>query len=302
MDLSPEEHVNVLAACQRWVDSAISKTSNTPNSYTVEQTAALYELMYKLGCKGGTIYRDGSRDEQILMQKKDVKDEPKVEANLQTHTEEANRVIPRSRPETLVGKTYRIRTGYGNLYITVNEDEKGNPFEVFAQIGKAGGFFAGQAEAISRLASLSLRSGIEIHELIEQLKGIRGPQVSWSEGGMILSLPDAIGQVLEKHITSKQQQLNLDLSAADTSAPQDIEAAAEQELAKTAESNAGDIQQSLEISTVNNVTVGTATPASKKQRSIADYGDAPVCPSCGTMLALGEGCLYCQGCGWSKCS
>ncbi len=293
MDLTPEEHVSVLAACQRWVDSAISKTSNTPNSYTVEQTAALYSLMHKLGCKGGTIYRDGSRDEQVLMLKDDKKDQAKP------HTEEAGKVLPRSRPETLTGKTYRIRTGYGNLYITINEDEQGNPFEVFAQIGKAGGFFAGQAEAISRLVSLALRSGIEIHELIDQLKGIRGPQVSWSEGGMILSLPDAIGQVLERHLTKKQEQLDLDLTPSQTEMS-DLESAVEQELAKTAESNTED--GSLKIESVSNVLVsGSAQPA-KKQRSIADYGDAPVCPSCSSMLALGEGCLYCQGCGWSKCS
>lgn len=301
MDLSPEEHVNVLAATQRWVDSAISKTSNTPNSYTVEQTAALYEQMYKLGCKGGTIYRDGSRDEQVLMTTMDKKEETKTESGNIVHTEEANKVIPRTRPEILTGKTYRIRTGYGNLYITVNEDEKGNPFEVFAQIGKAGGFFAGQAEAISRLASLALRSGIEVHELIEQLKGIRGPQVSWSEGGMILSLPDAIGQVLEKHLSQKQAQLDLNLGAVTAETPNaDIEAQAEVELAQTATSNQGEVAQSISIDEVT-ATVGAATTG-KKQRSIADYGDAPVCPSCSSMLALGEGCLYCQGCGWSKCS
>lgn len=297
MDLTPEEHVNVLAACQRWVDSAISKTSNTPNSYTVEQTAALYELMYKLGCKGGTIYRDGSRDEQVLMLKKD---EEKGEK--EPTAEEVGKIIPRSRPEALNGKTYRIRTAYGNLYITINEDENGKPFEVFGTLGKAGGFFAGQAEAITRLASLSLRSGIEVHELIEQLKGIRGPQVAWSEGGMILSLPDAIGQVLEKHV-NHQSQLNLDLEIPE-GASEDLEAQAEAELVKTAESNQSDIQQGKVLDAIHTTSAkaGTAVTVNKKQRSIADYGDAPVCPSCSAMLALGEGCLYCQSCGWSKCS
>ncbi len=264
MDLSPEEHVNVLAACQRWVDSAISKTSNIPNSYTVEQTAALYELMYELGCKGGTIYRDGSRDEQVLT----LKDDKKISDHETQHTEAVNRVIPRNRPETLSGRTHRIRTAYGNLYVTVNEDEKGNPFEVFAQMGKAGGFFDGQAEAVTRLVSLSLRSGIEVQEVIHQLKGIRGPQVSWSENGVILSLPDAIGQILERHVAGSQQQ-RLDL-------PNQGESAAA-------------------------IVTGKLEPI-KKERSIADFGDAPVCPSCSSMLALGEGCLYCQACGWSKCS
>lgn len=315
MDLTPEEHVNVLAACQRWVDSAISKTSNTPNSYTVEQTAALYELMYKLGCKGGTIYRDGSRDQQVLMLKKD---EAKDETNhSEPHTEEAGKVIPRTRPDVLIGKTYRIRTAYGNLYITINEDENGQPFEVFGTLGKAGGFFAGQAEAITRLASLSLRSGVEVSEVIEQLKGIRGPQVAWSEGGMILSLPDAIGQVLEKHCEGDKTQLAMDMDT-DTviEEPADAEAAAEEELAKTAESNQSDIakgEASGEVSSLKVDAIHTIpTPkvaqtisvgkTKAKARSIADYGDAPVCPQCSAMVALGEGCLYCQSCGWSKCS
>ncbi len=258
MDLSPEEHVNVLAACQRWVDSAISKTSNVPNSYTVEQTADLYMLMYKLGCKGGTIYRDGSRNEQVLSLKETDHTEP--------HTEEAGQVIPRNRPEVMHGQTYRVRTSYGNLYITVNEDTNGQPFEVFAQIGKAGGFFAGQVEAISRLASLALRSGIEVHELIAQLKGIRGPQVSWSEGNMVLSLPDAIGQILERHLAAKTG------TAAIESKP-------------------------------TPVAIDTLSATAKKsERSIADYGEAPICPSCGSGLMPAEGCLTCQSCGWSKCT
>lgn len=287
MDLAPEEHVNVLAACQRWVDSAISKTSNTPNSYTVEQIADLYMLMYKLGCKGGTIYRDGSRDEQVLTLKKDEKNTEKEKDHSHVHTEEANKIVPRNRPEILTGKTYRIRTGYGNLYVTINEDEKGNPFEVFAQMGKAGGFFDGQAEAITRLASLALRSGIEIHELIRQLKGIRGPQVSWSDGGMILSLPDAIGQILEKYLNGSQQQLDLPILPA-----------AEAQL-----SNVGAPQNTHPIDPVLSVAVPAANQSAfSSSRSIADFGDAPVCPSCSSMLALGEGCLYCQACGWSKCS
>lgn len=281
MDLSPEEHVNVLAACQRWVDSAISKTSNVPNSYTVEQTADLYTLMYKLGCKGGTIYRDGSRDEQVLSLKKDpamelVEEAPEL---VRPSAELAGKVIPRNRPETLVGKTYRVRTAYGKLYVTVNEDENGNPFEVFAQMGKAGGFFDGQAEAVTRLVSLSLRCGIEVHEIISQLQGIRGPQVSWSDGGMILSLPDAIGQILQKHLTGRQQQLELG-----------IETPAVASKAPT------------EKPLLNIEPVAAIVPAAVSGRSIADYGDAPVCGSCGSMLTLGEGCLYCQGCGWSKCS
>ena len=233
MDLTPEEHVRVQAAVQRWTDSAISKTVNAPEHYTVEQTKKLYELMYDLGCKGGTIYRDGSRQEQILatdskklgkdasdqVDKQRITEEQKVvalsaEAPQVMEVAGQNiqfKIIARERPQAMQGVTYQLKTAYGHLYVTINEDNHG-PFEVFASLGKTGGFFAAQTEAITRLISLALRSNIAVEEILSQLKGIRGPDVSFADGEMIFSLPDAIGKVLEKHVKRKdQQELQLEL-------------------------------------------------------------------------------------------
>src|SRR5258708_589864 len=193
MELTPEEHVRMQAAVQRWTDSAISKTCNAPQNYTIEQTKQLYQLMYDLGCKGGTIYRDGSRDEQILATDhtklgKDASDQvvakqdsdalaaggqPKEVMSVSGDNVQI-KLAPRTRPDVMQGITYKMNTAYGNLYVTVNEDEQG-PFEVFAALGKAGGFFSAQTEAITRMISLALRSNVAIEEIIEQLKGIRGP-------------------------------------------------------------------------------------------------------------------------------
>ena len=115
------------------------------------------------------------------------------------------KVIPRERPEVMTGKTYRIKTGYGKLYVTINNDEKGHPFEIFTTIGKSGGFFQEQSEAISRLISLALRSGVHVSEVVGRLKGIRGPMPVFTEKGTILSLPDALGQILEEHVGAMKE-------------------------------------------------------------------------------------------------
>ncbi len=314
MDLAPEEHVRVQAAVQKWTDSAISKTVNAPQDYTIEQTKQLYTLMYDLGCKGGTIYRDGSRDEQILAtdHKKLGKDaSEQVEAKLVESggsTPDAGagtaspraihevmsisgdnvqiKIAPRERPNAMNGVTYKMNTAYGNLYVTVNEDEHG-PFEVFAQMGKAGGFFSAQTEAITRLISLSLRSNIAIEEIIAQLKGIRGPDVSFSEEGMVFSLPDAVAKVLEKHIKRGVKQLAMDL-------PQNNSL-----LAKTSES-----VQLTQMETVVEEKIavnGTMAYKTSQKISIANLGNAPVCPSCSNMMIFAEGCMKCEACGYSKC-
>ncbi|MCA9914585.1 MAG: hypothetical protein KC496_14635, partial [Anaerolineae bacterium] len=161
MELSPEDHVKVQGAFQRWIDSAISKTSNVPNEYTVEQVSDLYMYMYDLGCKGGTIYRDGSRDEQVLMLKGDEraekemdevkgKKEPKTEKADQVTT--PHRVYP--RPVKLQGNTMSFKTPFGTSYITMNSDELGNPFEVFITVGKAGSDVQADAEGMGRMISL----------------------------------------------------------------------------------------------------------------------------------------------------
>ncbi len=315
MELSPEEHVRVQAAVQRWTDSAISKTCNAPSDYSIEQTKKLYELMYDLGCKGGTIYRDGSRDEQILATDhkklgKDVSDQIEAkqqkDAKTERQTQEvmsvsgdtiAMKIAPRQRPDVMQGMTYKIHTAYGNLFITINEDDHG-PFEVFATMGKAGGFFGAQTEAITRLISTSLRANIAIEEVIDQLKGIRGPDVSFSADGMIYSLPDAIAKVLEKHIKRNQQELKLPAAPAPSQAQMALPVAtpAQPDPAITLEQK---VVQSIAEEKIQ--TNGHLTYKRTEKISIANLGSAPVCPTCSNMLIMAEGCMKCDSCGYSKC-
>jgi len=201
MDLSPEEHVRVQAAIQRWVDTSISKTCNAPNSYTIEQTRELYELMYDLGCKGGTIYRDGSRNEQVLSLKK----EEKAEAPKKPATPE---VKWRARPATLHGNTYRKNTPIGTAYITVNANGGGNkePFEVFINVGKVGSDVAADAEGLGRLISLILRMPSpltpeeRVQDIVAQLRGIGSGRAQGFGKNRVMSMPDAVAQVLAEHV------------------------------------------------------------------------------------------------------
>lgn len=183
-DIAPEWHVRHQSAFQRYTDNAVSKTINLPNQATLEDVETAYKLAYQLGCKGVTIYRDGSRDEQVLATKKEKITE--------------GGITPKDRPVTLSGFTDKIKTGYGNLYITINTLD-GKPFEVFAQIGKSGYSTMADTEAICRLISLALRSGIGVDKIIEQLIGIGGASPVFQEGGLIMSIPDAIAKVLNKH-------------------------------------------------------------------------------------------------------
>ena len=319
MSLAPEDHVRVQAAVQRWTDSAISKTCNAPANYTVENTKKLYELMYDLGCKGGTIYRDGSRDEQILATDaknlgKDAQEQLQAKADkavvkketpiIETISEGQDllqigdhkflvkrliqngtkfEVVPRERPVEMQGTTYKLNTPYGSLFVTINEDEHG-PFEVFAQLGKAGGFFAAQSEALCRMISLGLRSGVAVEEIIKQLKGIRSTEVAFNQGEIIYSLPDGIAKTMEKHINRKQQSLQLQF--------------------KQAEPAKLDLKEEVKM-TVSEAPVEVSSAAQfqpKQQKvSMADYGHAPICPDCSSMLVMAEGCMKCDICGYSKC-
>ena len=188
-DITPEWHIRMQAAFQNFTDNAVSKTVNFPHDATREDVARAYRLSYREGCKGITIYRDRSREVQVL----------NIQGHQQVTEVEEHKLAPKDRPITTTGLTERVSTGCGNLYITVNFDEDGILCEVFCALGKAGGCASAQLEAITRLISLALRSGIEVQSIIKHLRGIRCPSISWDRGHAILSCPDAIAGVLDRH-------------------------------------------------------------------------------------------------------
>jgi ribonucleoside-diphosphate reductase alpha chain len=181
-DINPEGHIRMQAAFQKHVDNSVSKTINLPHDATEDDIEKAFLLAYELGTKGITVYRDGCKAEQVLY--KAVAEEPRM---------------PKERPGSLPSITDKIKTGFGNLYVTITF-YNGKPFEVFTSIGKSGYSTMADAEALGRLISLALRSGVEPHEVIYQIKGIGGADPIFTEGGLVQSIPDAIAKVLERHL------------------------------------------------------------------------------------------------------
>lgn len=259
-DISPEWHVRMQAAFQKFTDNAVSKTINFPHSATEEDVRKAYQLAYDLGCKGITVYRDGSREDQVLNVSKASEGQAsqvKSEALSMTVS-----VEPRPRPQMTTGTTSKIKTGCGNLYVTINNDEKGKPFEVFNQMGKAGGCASSQLEALGRMISLALRSGIDSEEIIVQLRGIRCPVPAWEQGTRVLSCADAMSRVLERRVAQEAEVLRMAEVAIKASVPSEAKVKA---------------------------------PNNNKSNMVG------VCPDCGSPLMHEEGCLKCYGCGFSKC-
>ncbi|MFH1655696.1 MAG: vitamin B12-dependent ribonucleotide reductase [Candidatus Omnitrophota bacterium] len=261
-DIAPEWHIKMQAAFQQYTDNAVSKTVNFPNSAVEDDVRNVYMSAHELGCKGVTIYRDGSREEQVLNIAK---------ATLEL---EPGTIGPRPRPEVVTGTTTKVSTGCGNLYVTINFDEEEKPFEVFTQMGKAGGCAASQLEAVGRLLSLALRSGIDIKSVIDQLHGIRCPSPSWEKGVRIFSCADAISRVVERRLgnVTASEQIGIDT----------IDVKKNTNVASEAAESQGTTQ------------TGTIT----KTRHTNIVG---VCPDCGGALRHEEGCLKCHACGFSKC-
>jgi ribonucleoside-diphosphate reductase alpha chain len=311
MDLTPEEHVKVQAAIQRWVDSSISKTCNLPNSYTIEQTKEVYELLYSSGCKGGTIYRDGSRDVQVLNLKEDDKKASEKAAEVQSPvvaatetpsapveskaivpvegsplsdkvvTVESSNAKPKIRPRPYKRRGYTVskNTPSGTAHITMNEDEEQQPFEVFLEIGKAGSDIKAMAEAMGRLMSLVLRiespiSPVErVREIVKQISGIGGARSYGYGKRRVLSLPDAVGQALAENYLG---------------VPMGNEDAGQ-----------GSVMG------VEAVEIGSALPtdvqAKFSGKSVSEMA-ADLCPSCGDSAFVRiEGCHSCYACGYSEC-
>ncbi len=191
-NVDPYFRVKMQGVVQKYIDSSISSTVNLAEETTVDTVADIYMTAYKADLKGITVYREGSREGILIT-------DDKSSENEEENSENAEMKTARNRPSITEGKTRRMRTGDGTLYVTVNEDENGL-CEVFTAIGKAGGTVAAQTEAISRLISLALRSGIDPNSIINQLKGISGPNPTWEDGQLILSTPDAIGRALETFV------------------------------------------------------------------------------------------------------
>lgn len=278
-DISPEWHVKMQAAFQKYTDNAVSKTVNLRNEATQKDVYEVFWQAYKSFCKGVTIYRDGSRDMQVLnIGKVNGKEE-------KAHNEEnllsAHNIAPRPRPDIATGFTEKVKIGCGNLYITVNYDEKGI-CEVFTNTGRAGGC-PSQSEATARLVSIALRSGVDHKYIVEQLKGIRCPSTIRQKGLKVMSCPDAIGRLIEKVANIQNGQNNV--------------------------SNEGDFteEQILQRPTANNFTHQFDAGAEKDSCSGCDISNAveadskAACPECGKAVEHEGGCMVCRHCGFSKC-
>jgi ribonucleoside-diphosphate reductase alpha chain len=295
-DITPEWHVRMQAAFQEHTDSAISKTTNFPREATEEQVRQIYELAFSLGCKGVTVYRDGAREGQVLstgattkaqvpaavaaevteleLRLADTREEnhnlrievEHLRAELQDHDLTAGAARhKRQRPAALRGYTMKMMSPLGDLYVTINEDETGRPFEVFCTLGKAGGAAMADAEAVGRLMSLALRSGIPITQVKEQLRGISCDRAVGLGPNKVLSVPDAIAQAIERYLEEKEG-----------------------------------IQEALPLTI--GATQGAVRTEAVSKGTGGELFDMGTCPDCGTgHMIFEEGCKKCHVCGYSEC-
>ena len=267
-DIDPYFRVKMQGVIQKYIDSSISSTVNLKENIQKETVADIYMTAYKANLKGITVYREGSREGILITEETEQK---KDEQNATPTQREEKR--PRLRPNSTSGITRRIRTGEGTLYITINEDDNGL-CEVFTTIGKAGGNAAAQSEAISRLISLALRSGVDPLAIIKQLKGISGPNPTWEDGRLVLSTPDAIGKALDDYLNENSESKDGDKSKAQN-----------------------------EDSRKTTITMATSEEATKNENNVTDFTfkNITTCPDCGSSVMHEGGCVTCPGCGFSKC-
>ena len=314
--IAPEWHIKMQAAFQENCDSAISKTTNFSHAATVEDVRKIYELAYDMNCKGVTVYRDGSRDNQVLstgatekakeardgatgprreedraaladlkstIAEKDAELERLRKQLYEVEAENLQRRAKRSRPDKLRGTTIRKETPLGVMFVNITEDEKGQPFEVFLTLGKAGGSAMADAEAMGRLISLALRSGIPFLAIHKQLRGISSDRAVGLGPNKVLSVPDAIGIAIEEwqrdRVTGVQQEL--------------MPPAAAQ----------GDLMTSMthQVPAAMRPTGNSGAEAALQmglQHAEAFIG---TCPDCGSQMEYAEGCVKCHVCGFSEC-
>ena len=267
MSISPEAHVRMQAAWQNHVTNSVSKTINLPNSATVDDVRSAYELAWETGCKAVTVYRDGSKSMQVLETTSEASEDDEVTV------EQPRLLVPRERPTSVAGVTDLVRTGHGNMYVNITFDEDGKPFEVFTTLGKAGGCDSANLEAVSRLVSLALRSGIDPDAITHHLQGITCCP-AWDGGTLIRSAPDAMAHALSNH-----------LHASHTAIP------------GPSEEQSTVVQPSLFPSKGRTNRHANGSMAN----GYAWSPSAARCPKCSGNLIPQEGCLNCLDCGYSKC-
>ncbi len=274
-DITPEWHIRMQAAFQRFTDNAVSKTVNFPNEATKEDVAKAYVMAYRLGCKGITVYRDGSRDIQVL-----TKGSEKAVAKKEAEAPQSHATI-KPRGEVAFGVTRKIKTGCGNLYVTINEDEEGRPIEIFTQIGKAGGCVSSQCETMGRLSSLALRSGVEPDTIIKQMRGISCHLPVGYGSGRVASCADAMAQAMEWYLGFKMNSkgplafahgnLNLDGGRLDFTLAD------------------------------NGAKAKAGAPSERASLFEAEVFRRGACPDCGGTVEHSDGCVVCRGCGYTEC-
>ncbi len=308
-DIDPRWHVRMQAAFQTYTDNAVSKTINFPHDATVDDVAEAYQSAYVLGCKGITVYRDGSKADQVLSTgaSGDAAQAPApptaVEPTVVEIEVPAPR-IPRERPRQIQGITERVRTGHGNMYVTVNLDGDGMPFEVFGTMGKAGGCDAALLEAVSRLISLALRAGIETSEVTRQLRGITCCP-AWDDGTLVRSGPDAVAIVLDRimqginGVADATDGVQLTLPTGFPGYGGDGPAVRPflppPGIAHGAESSTSELGNGNGNGNGN----GGGYTLQRVAEAMATF--AQRCPECNGGVVSQEGCLTCFSCGWTKC-
>ncbi|HEV2291057.1 MAG TPA: vitamin B12-dependent ribonucleotide reductase [Gemmatimonadales bacterium] len=317
-EIKPEWHIRMQAAFQEYNDSAISKTCNFANDASESYVEEIYRLAYKLNCKGVTVYRDGSRDMQVLSTgatAKKVADQATSGGHAEARSDLAGMSAPaassadmadmhgelaeaqaeigrlkkmvhdleaeslqrrqmRMRPEALNGRVRRVDTPLGGMYVTITEDEKGQPFEVFMSLGKAGGALMSMVEAIGRLISLALRSGIPMPDIHRQLRGISSDKVIGLGPNKVMSVPDAVGIAIEKWM---------------------------QEKAGVQVEFPGMAQPSMQMGPAMEQITPVTSGAQQVNMKLNDPTLAGSCPDCGSQLEMAEGCAKCHVCGFSEC-
>jgi ribonucleoside-diphosphate reductase alpha chain len=269
LEISPDWHVKIQAAFQKYTDNAVSKTINFPQSATVEEVRSAYRQAYTLGTKGITIYRSGSREKEVIQTVKEkVAEKPVV-------TVVAAAVSKKKTPEAARGVRLRKPCDAGKVYTSVFFEEGDGPVEVFVTLGKSGGYMAGSAEVTGRLASLALKYGANLEEVAEELVGISCGQRVGLGAGAVLSMFDAVGKSLLE--ISRGEQLDL---------------FAEEKIGLTVPSVATSVEAKQQVL------------AQVRTKQADEESKFSSCPDCGSPLYAEEGCFKCSNsfCGYSKCS